>query len=314
MITHGTLFIHRMTYINNVRKDINFFIEDNTRIQGWLYLPMNDDVSYPAIIMTHGFSAVKEMSLDKYAEVFAEAGFAVLVYDHRNLGASGGEPRYEIDPMQQVDGYSSAISWLSNLENINAESIGIWGSSYSGGHVLVVAAKDKRVKCVVSQTPFIDGLENARRLVGESMISMASHLIEKDKQERHAGKQPGMIPVVSTRPFAPCVLPTADAKEWFTKGQKECAPDWKNEVTLQSVQMLYDYKPGQYIRDIDSIPLLMIIASEDQLAPADLARSAFKNAKEPKQLCEVAGAHFDVYDNNFNKTSVVARDWFIKYL
>ena len=76
------------------RNDIEFKTNDGITLRGWLYLPNGISLPVPAIVMTHGFSAVIEMSLNKYAEIFAEAGFAVLVYDHRNLGASGGEPRH----------------------------------------------------------------------------------------------------------------------------------------------------------------------------------------------------------------------------
>jgi fermentation-respiration switch protein FrsA (DUF1100 family) len=83
--------------------------------------------------MAHGFSAVKEMYLDKFAEVFAEAGLGALVFDNRNFGASGGEPRQEIDPWEQVRDYRDAITFVETLPETDADRIGIWGSSYSGG-------------------------------------------------------------------------------------------------------------------------------------------------------------------------------------
>src|SRR5260370_6805070 len=103
--------------------------------------------------MADGCSAVKEMYLDSFAEVFAAAGRSVLVFDNRNFGASDGEPRQEIDPWAQVRDYRHAITYASTLAEVDAARIGIWGSSYSGGHVLVVAAIDRRVKAVRSQTP-----------------------------------------------------------------------------------------------------------------------------------------------------------------
>jgi hypothetical protein len=117
----------------------------------------------PGIVMCHGFSAVKEMYLDKYGQHFADSGMAALVYDNRNLGASDGEPRQEIDPWQQIRDYRDAISFARGLPEIDGDRIGIWGSSYSGAHVLVVGAVDRRVKCVVAQVPLISGDANARR-------------------------------------------------------------------------------------------------------------------------------------------------------
>ena len=97
-------------------------------------------------VMAHGFSGVKEMYLDKYADAFANAGFASVVYDNRNFGASDGQPRQEIDPWLQIRDYSDAITFALSLDQTDAARIGVWGSSYSGGHVLVVAAIDRRVK------------------------------------------------------------------------------------------------------------------------------------------------------------------------
>src|ERR1041385_87773 len=71
-------------------------------------------------------------------------GFAVVVFDNRNFGASDGQPRQEIDPWQQIRDYSDAITFARTLEQTDRERIGIWGSSYSGGHVLIVAAIDRR--------------------------------------------------------------------------------------------------------------------------------------------------------------------------
>jgi hypothetical protein len=109
--------------------------------------------------MAHGFSAVKEMRLDRFAEAFAEAGLASLVFDYRGLGASDGMPRQDLDPHEQIEDYRNAISYARSLPEVDRDRIGIWGTSYSGGHVLMVAAFDKRVKAVVSQVPLIDGWE-----------------------------------------------------------------------------------------------------------------------------------------------------------
>jgi fermentation-respiration switch protein FrsA (DUF1100 family) len=108
----------------------------------------SQSILWASHVFTHGFSAVKEMYLDKFAEVFATAGLGALVFDNRNFGASGGEPRQEIDPWEQVRDYRDAITFAETLPETDADRIGIWGPSYSGGHVLVVGAIDRRVKCV----------------------------------------------------------------------------------------------------------------------------------------------------------------------
>src|ERR671920_1828167 len=151
------------------RTDVEFNA-DGTTLRGWLYRPDGDGAA-PGVVMAHGFSATKEMYLDSFAEVFAQAGLAALVFDHRNFGASDGEPRQEIDPWAQVRDYRHAITYARTREEVDGDRIGIWGSSYSGGHVLVVGAIDRRVKCVVAQVPLISGHENSRRLVRSDFIA-----------------------------------------------------------------------------------------------------------------------------------------------
>src|SRR6266699_5579205 len=154
------------------RHDIEFDAETVT-LRGWFYPAQGTQGPAPAVVMAHGFSAVKEMYLDSFAEVFAAAGLGVLVFDNRAFGASDGEPRQEIDPWAQVRDYRHAITYARTRPEVDRERIGIWGASYSGGHVLVVGAIDRRVKCVVSQVPLVSGYRNILRLVRADFIAGA---------------------------------------------------------------------------------------------------------------------------------------------
>lgn len=119
--------------------------------------------------MSHGFSALKEMDLNTFAEYFvAKLPISCLVYDNRGFGDSDvaeGEPRSEIVPMTQCSDISDAITYAATRPEVDADKLGIWGSSYSGGHVLYVGAVDRRVKVVLSQVPCVSGWDNFNRLV-----------------------------------------------------------------------------------------------------------------------------------------------------
>jgi uncharacterized protein len=264
--------------------------------------------------MAHGYSAVKEMYLDRYAEVFAEAGIGSVVFDNRNFGASDGEPRQEIDPGQQIRDYRDAITWASDLPEVDAERIGIWGSSYSGAHVLVVGAIDRRVKCVVAQVPLISGHANARRLIRADFIAQVQAACLEDRKARYQGKPPGMIPVVSENPMGPAVLPTADSWQWFTETARIRAPAWRNEVTLRSVEMFLEYEPGAHIAHISPTPLMVVVALGDHLTVADEALAAYERALEPKRLVTLPGGHFDAYVRDFAASSGAAIQWFREHL
>src|SRR6516165_3841835 len=266
-----------------MKKDVEFKTQDGVTLAAWHYLPDQRSGKVPTIVMAHGFSAVKEMYLDKFAEVFAAAGLAALVFDNRNFGASGGEPRQEIDPWEQVRDYRDAITFAETLPETDADRIGIWGSSYSGGHVLVVGAIDRRVKCVVSQGPLVSGHENARRLIRADYIASLQSMFDEDRRGRMQGKPPAMIPVVSENPAGPAVLPTPDSWTFFTETGRNRAPAWHNEVTLRSIEMFTEYEPGSYIGHISPTPLLLVVALGDHLTVADHALKAYEQALMPKQ-------------------------------
>jgi dienelactone hydrolase len=147
-----------------------------------------------------------------------------LVFDNRNFGASGGESRQEIDPWEQVRDYRDAITFAETLPETDVDRIGIWGSSYSGGHVLVVGAIDRRVKCVAGQVPLISGHNNARRLIRADFWAGLHRMFDDDRRNRYAGKPPAMIPVVAEDPNAPSALPTPDSWSWFTETGRTRAP------------------------------------------------------------------------------------------
>jgi uncharacterized protein len=295
------------------RRDIAFDAEGVT-LRGWFFPAEGASAPGPAVVMAHGFSAVKEMYLDRFAEVFAAAGLNALVFDNRGFGASDGELRQEIDPWAQVRDYRDAITYASTLPEVDPARIGIWGSSYSGAHVLVVGAIDRRVKAVVSQVPLVSGHANLRALVRADFIAGFREQFDADRMARFRGEPPAMVPVVDKDPLAPSALPTPDSWEWFTETGNTRAPAWRNEVTLRSVELFTEYEPGIYLPYISPTPLLMLVAEGDHLVPSELAIAAFDTAHQPKELVIVPGGHFDAYVKSFDTFSGLARDWFTRYL
>lgn len=298
-----------------MRKDIEFKTEDSVTLRGWFYRADAASGASPTIIMAHGFSATKEMYLDKFAEVFSKAGLNSLVYDNRNLGDSDGEPKQHIDPWKQISDYRDAITFASSLQEVDEHRIGIWGSSYSGGHVIVVGAIDRRVKCVVSQVPLISGLRNARRLIRSDFFPSVRTNFDADRASRYAGNPPAMIPVVAENPGDPCALPTEDSRQFFLETCKTLAPSWRNEVTLQSVELFTEYEPGWYIPNICPTPFMLVVALGDTLVSSEIACAAYELALEPKKLLLLPGGHFEAYVSPaFEVSSPAQRDWFVQHL
>jgi fermentation-respiration switch protein FrsA (DUF1100 family) len=283
-------------------------------LRGWHYRPDRGSGPWPTIVMAHGFSAVKEMYLDRFAEAFAAAGLAALVFDNRNFGASEGEPRQEIDPWQQIKDYRDAISYALTLPETDGTRIGVWGSSYSGAHVLVLGATDRRIRCVASQVPLISGYRNARRLIRADLIAAVEAMCAEDRLKRYRGEPPATLPVVSEDPAGPAELPTPDSWQWFTETGRTRASAWQNVVTLRSVELFMGYEPGAYIELISPTPLLLVVALGDHLTVADEALAAYECARQPKKLVMLKGGHFDAYVADFDAASGAARDWFREHL
>src|SRR5581483_8553601 len=128
-----------------------------------------------------------------YAKEFVANGFAALIFDYRRLGASEGEPRQHLDPWDQIEDYKNAISFLETLPVVDADRIGAWGISYSGGHVLILGAVDPRVKVVVSNVPVIDGYENMARVHGSERFRLLQAAILEDRRKRFATGERGFI-------------------------------------------------------------------------------------------------------------------------
>lgn len=288
-----------------MRSDVKFKTNDGINLAGWLYLPDDGGENFPLVVLTQGFSALKEMGLDDTAKVFEAAGLACLAYDHRNLGQSEGEPRREINPWQQIEDIRCAISFACTLTKIDPERIGLWGASYAGAHALVVAATDKRVKCVVSQVPFLDGVEGYRRAVNPHKLPEFWQEVSRDHQARLRGEPPRYIPVAEE----------SMADESYNWLMTASNGTYENSVTLQSYYWYSTYRAKDYIDLIAPTPLLMIVGERDLLSLTDVQLAAFNRAAEPKKLVVIKNAgHYDPYIQNFDQASGAARDWFAEHL
>jgi len=294
------------------RQTVEFSAADGVTLRGWLFTPESRGVPRPAITMSHGFAAVKEHGLEPFARSFADAGFVVLVHDHRGFGVSEGQPRHDIDPWVQVDDWRSAISYLERLPEVDSSRIGIWGSSYSGGHALVIGATDRRIKCVVSQVPTISGYEQGRRRISPDAQAGFESLLLQDLRAQHRGERPRMQCVVSSDPEQLAAYRAADSIEFYT--QPSAAHVWQNSVTLRSTFMARMYEPGHWVARISPTPLLMVVAKSDGLTLTDLELQAYENALHPKKLEIIPGGHFDAYGKAFPRASSAALQWFLEHL
>ena len=278
-----------------MRRDITFN-SDGGDLAGWLYLPEESVGSrpWPAIVMANAFTAVKEIYLSNYAERFAAAGLAVLVFDYRNFGDSGGEPRSQLFPHEQLDDLRNAITWLRRQPEIDPERLGAWGVSLGGGHVMFLAAFDKRIKAVVSMIPAINQWENFLASMPREGFFGFLGTLTQDREARYGSDRVTYLPLVAP-PGQGGLMPD-EAYEFYTRAQQTIAPNWANRITTESLEKFVSYDPTGPIHLISPTPLLMIVAEQDQIIPSSLARSAFERALEPKRFLLLPCTHTAVYN------------------
>src|SRR5246127_1493097 len=185
-----------------LKLDVRVPTEGGIELGAWLFLPERDG-PHAAITMAHGFAGVREHGLERFAQAFASAGFVVLVHDHRNFGASGGDLRGDVDPWRQIADWRRAISYLEARPEVDPSRIGLWGTSYAGGHALVLGATDRRVGAVVAQVPTISGYQQGRRRVAPDQVGALEAGFIDDERHQFQGEPPAVQAVVSADPAVP---------------------------------------------------------------------------------------------------------------
>ncbi|MGH2866885.1 MAG: alpha/beta hydrolase [Solirubrobacteraceae bacterium] len=270
------------------RADVEFPSQDG-HCAAWLYRPAGDGPA-PLVVMAHGFSATREQRLDAYAERFQGAGLGVLLFDYRHFGASPGEPRQLLDIKRQQADFHSAIAYARELECADADRIALLGSSFSGGHVIVVGAQDRRIAAIVAQCPFTDGLAAGPKM-GARNLARATWAGLRDQLGALAGRPPRYVPAVGP-PGSFAVMSTPDAEPGFAA---LTPPEtlWENRVAARISLALAFYRPGRSAAAL-ACPILFCVCDDDRLTPA--AQTLKYAAATPHaEVRRYPVGHFEIY-------------------
>ncbi len=269
------------------REDIAFDSGDG-RCTGWLY-PAEGEGKAPCVVMAPGFGACKEGRLDAFAERFAAAGFAALVFDYRHFGTSTGEPRQLIDIRRQHRDWQAAVACARGLEGVDPERIALWGSSLSGGHVIWVAAHDDRIAAVVSQVPHTSGPATLRES-GPARLAKMTLAALRDRLGALLGRVHRM-PIVGL-PGTLAAM-TSDAAATAYPGMYPEGFEFDNAVPARILLRFGIYSPGREAGRV-RCPLLVIVGDADTITPPAPARRAAEKAPRG-ELLSFGGRHFDIY-------------------
>lgn len=265
------------------------FVSKGIRCDGDLYLPegVNDP---PVIIMAHGLSAVKAFRLPAFAERFVERGMATFLFDYRTFGRSDGEPRHVVNPFHHVQDWLAAITHVRHLLEIDSSRIALWGTSFSGGHVIIAAAKDSGIKAMVSQVPFVSGFSSIRvRSIPDIILATWYGMI--DYMKTAFGLPPHYSPAIA-RPGSFAAMNSEESYPGF-RSIIPAGSDWENKMTSRAFILLAFYYPIYYAKKV-KVPVLLIGGKKDSLVPF----SAVQKTADRLSECEFVALdcnHFDPY-------------------
>jgi fermentation-respiration switch protein FrsA (DUF1100 family) len=277
------------------RADVRFGAD----LAGWLYQP---PAASACVVMAHGLSAVRDQRLPAYAEHFAAAGLAVLLFDYRHFGASGGEPRQLLDIGRQLEDWRAGIAFA----RARFGRIALFGSSFSGGHVLQLAAQDGAIAAVVSQCPMTDGLLAVLKIPPRQSLRLARAALQ-DQARALAGRPPKLIRAAG-RPGEVALMSTEDALPGMTR---LTGPDsaWRNAATARVGLRIPLYRPGRHAGRI-ACPLLVCICDEDSLVSTRAAAKVAQRAPRGEAR-HYPIRHFDIYVGEWFERAVADQTAFL---
>jgi fermentation-respiration switch protein FrsA (DUF1100 family) len=268
------------------------------------------DAGRPCVVMAHGIGGTRDSGLLPFAEAFAAAGLDALVFDYRCFGASSGEPRQLGTPDRHRDDYRAAVSCARGLEGVDPDRVVLWGTSWSGGHVIPVAAEDPRIAAVISQTPDLDGPRTVRHLIRNSGFVQFARLGRagtRDGVGDLRGQPPQIVPIVA-RPGELGVLTTEDALPGY---EAIAGPSWRNEIAARVLPYELRNRPLARAAEL-RCPLLLQAAEHDSLVPADVCRDAAWEAKGRSELRSYPCAHFDIYVGEWRERAIADQLHFLR--
>ncbi|NQT73203.1 MAG: alpha/beta hydrolase [Chloroflexi bacterium] len=280
---------------NIVRHDSDF-LSKGVRCAGWLFRP-GKVLNPPIVIMAHGFAGERTFGLPVFAQRFAQNGMAVFLFDYRNFGDSEGQPRNLVDPARHCQDWESAIAHVWSLPEIDTGRIALWGTSLSGGHVIVTAARQKGISAIVAQVPYVGPNKDLFEFKNTIRGTMAAL---QDMGKMLIGRGPFCVPVVGT-PGAFAFLTTEECWD----GYHSIIPDglsWDNLIPARSLFKLAFYNPMRSAAKV-TCPALLIAGEYDSLIPSKMVKQAARKMAK-RTYIELPCNHFAPYTGEFFEQTV----------
>jgi acetyl esterase/lipase len=288
------------------------FRSEGLECVGDLLTPESAREPAPAIILGRGFGGVREGNR-REAAFFQAAGFVVLSIDYRFFGDSAGEPRGRLHPLEQVEDFRSAMTSLERRPEVDAQRIGLWGTSFAGGVVLYTAAVDRRVRAVVAHLPIVHGGRWLRSLRSAGEWEELLILLEDDRRRRFSGEPGARIKLSGQAKLGERAVIPGDAEqaEHFVN-LKRTQATWRDDITLESLEHVIDFRPIDVVGAIaPRATCIVTAAGYDPVHPLDQILEAYERCREPRQLHLIGQRGLDLrFDPGWTRCLELSADWF----
>lgn len=296
------------TKVSTYTREDTTFDSHGTACAAWMYRPFEVE-NPPVVVMAHGFAAIRALRLDAYATRFAEAGYAVLVFDYRGWGDSAGEPRRVLDiGAQQLD-WRAAVAYARSIDGVDTSRVVLWGTSFGGGHALHLASNDHDIAAVIAQVPHVSGPASAfsqpkrlvARLIAAGVWDQLRALAGRQPYRVAAAGYPGDLAMMTSPDAAPMAIRLAGDR------YEELLPE--NDVAARIALRVPFYSPGRRAPKITA-PTLVQIAERDTVTPFKVAfKAARKIAKGEIRTYDCQ--HFEPYLDPYFDTVVTDQITFL---
>lgn len=255
--------------------------------------------------MAHGFGATKDAGLTPFAERFAAAGADVIVFDYRGFGTSEGAPRQNVDHRRHRDDYRSALAHVRTMDGIDPARVVLWGSSYSGGHVVAVAAGEPGLAGVIAQGAAMDGLA---AVVQIAKYAGVLHLLRLTAHALRGVVQRGYtIPIVA----APGELAAITSHDGLSGYQLIMGPTFRNEMLARGIFPILGNRPVASASKVTA-PLMLVVAAHDTIAPPAAVERVADKARGRVEVERLDVGHFEIYAGEPFEKSVTAQLAFLE--
>ena len=254
-----------------------------------------------AVAFVHGFGITKDIWFPDYAERFREAGYITLRFDFRFFGESGGEPRQRLIPMQQVIDTRAAASYLRGRDEVDADRVGLYGTSFGCGISAVAAAQDANIACIVGTAGPADCLRQFR--FGSGFDDFHDKVRRKRAEFIETGENDYLsIPRMMQRD------PQEEAQLEALAEER----DWRPEITFESMYDILEFKPEDWASEISPAAAMWIYVKDDILVPLSEGKSYYAKSRDPKELVILEDIdHAEIYDGEArNEVISHALRWF----